>query len=138
MPKSFSKKQVFTSAVGRRREASCRVRLHKGEGQHMVNDKPIGEYFPGQVAKTAWMRPFELTSTLGKYYITAKVSGGGVRGQLVSVVHGTARAFAALNPDKYRFVLKSAGLLTRDARTRERRKVGTGGKSRRAKQSPKR
>ena len=59
-------------------------------------------------------------------------------GQLDAVVHGIARALSLLDRDAYRAILKTAGLLTRDARAKERRKVGTGGKARRAKQSPKR
>jgi len=75
---------------------------------------------------------------VGKYYVTVKVVGGGKNGQLDAVVHGIARAFDKADREKFRPPLKRAGLLTRDARVRERRKVGTGGKARRKKQSPKR
>jgi len=132
------KKKNFTYAVGRRRSASARVRLHKGKEQNLVNGEPIGKYFFGDVLKSKWEMPFKLTDTVGKYYITVKVVGGGKNGQLDAVVHGTARAFSKLNSEKFRSPLKKAGLLTRDSRTRERRKVGTGGKARRKKQSPKR
>ena len=64
--------------------------------------------------------------------------GGGKKGQLGAVTHGMARAFDKLDREKFRPELKKAGLLTRDSRTRERRKIGTGGKARRKKQSPKR
>lgn len=131
-------KKDYAYGVGRRRTSSARVRLYKGNKESLVNDQVIGKYFPGAVMRSAWQKPFELTGTVGKCYITAKVEGGGKQGQLAAVVHGIARAFTNLDAEKYRKVLKSGGLLTRDARKRQRRMVGTGGKSRRAKQSPKR
>lgn len=134
----MTKKINYTYAVGRRRSASARVRLYKGKDQHEVNGKPIGEYFPGVIMKSKWEKPFELTDTLGKYFVTVKVVGGGKEGQLDAVVHGIARTLNELDREKYRISLKRAGLLTRDARKKERRKVGTGGKARRKKQSPKR
>lgn len=128
----------FTYAVGRRRTSSARVRLFKGNKESVVNDKVIGNYFPGVIARAIWQKPFKLTDNVDKYFITVKVIGGGKRGQLEAVVLGTAKAFASLNREKYRSELKKAGLLTRDSRIRERRKVGTGGRARRQKQSPKR
>ncbi len=132
------KKKNWIYAVGRRKSASARIRLFKGKGKNVVNKVPFAEYFPGEVMKTFYSNPFELTDTLGKYYVTVKVVGGGKNGQLEAVIHGIARALALTKPDKFRPPLKRAGLLTRDARVRERRKVGTGGKARRKKQSPKR
>lgn len=132
------KKPNYTYAVGRRRTAAARVRLFKGKGENVVNEKPFWEYFAGTINKIAWMRPFKLTDTEGKYYVTVKVVGGGKNGQLGAVVHGVARTLAKVDEEKFRPPLKKAGLLTRDARIRERRKVGTGGKARRKKQSPKR
>ncbi len=132
------KKINYTYAVGRRRSASARVRLFKGKEKSMVNNIPIEEYFPNEVDKIKYEKPFKLTETLGKYYVTVKVVGGGKQGQLDAVIHGIARTFNALNREKYRPAVKKAGLLTRDSRVRERRKVGTGGKARRKKQSPKR
>ena len=131
-------RKKFTYAVGRRRSASARVRLYRGKEESLVNDQPVDKYFPGVVSKTRWELPFKLTDTLGKHYVTVKVVGGGKNGQLDAAVHGIARALNAYNPEKYRPLLKAAGLLTRDARVRERRKVGTGGRARRKKQSPKR
>lgn len=116
----------------------ARVRVFKGESENLVNGKVIGVYFPGSVAREAWQKPFKTTDTLGKYYITVKVSGGGKKGQLDAVVLGISRALSLLKPDKHREPLKKAGLLTRDSRIRERRMVGTGGRARRQKQSPKR
>lgn len=138
MASKKKKKKDYTYAVGRRKEASARVRLFKGKGENMVNGKPIEEYFPGEIAKVAYEKPFALTDTKGKYYMTAKVEGGGANGQLDAVIHGIARALVEENEEKFRGSLKKEGLLTRDARVKERRKVGTGGKARRQKQSPKR
>ncbi len=132
------RKPNYTYAVGRRRSASARIRLFKGKGESLVNDQVISEYFPGKINKVKWEEPFKLADVVGKYYVTVKVVGGGKNGQLDAVVHGVARAFNKLDREKYRPALKKAGLLTRDARVRERRKVGTGGKARRKKQSPKR
>ena len=129
---------MYKRQAGRRRTSSSRVRLFKGKGQSLVNGIPISEYFPGKVDETKWMAPFELTDTQGKFYVTIKVVGGGKQGQLDASVHGIAKTYDVLDSEKYRQPLKKAGLLTRDARIRERRKVGTGGKARRAKQSPKR
>lgn len=132
------KKPNWIYAVGRRRSAAARIRLFKGKGDNMVNGKSADEYFPGIIEKVAWMKPFKLLEVESKYYFTAKVVGGGKKGQLGACVHGIARALEKVNKEKFRPPLKKAGLLTRDARTRERRKVGTGGKARRKKQSPKR
>jgi len=128
----------YTHSLGRRRSASARVRLYKGKEESTVNNVVIGKYFEGSATAFAWKKPFELTKTFEKYYITAKVVGGGKSGQLGAVVLGIARALVKLDSKEYRTVLKKAGLLTRDARVRERRMVGTGGKARRKKQSPKR
>lgn len=132
------KKKNYTHAVGRRREASARVRLYKGSGDNLVNGELIGKYFPGDLSRSVWMKPFELLDVEEKYYATAKVTGGGRNGQLDAFALGLARAFSKLNPEKFRSILKKAGLLASDPRTRERRKVGMGGKARRKKQSPKR
>jgi len=131
-------KKDYVYAVGRRRTSSARVRLHKGNKESLVNGQVIGKYFPGATMRSVWQKPFELTGTTGKYYITARVMGGGKQGQLRAVVHGLARAFSKRDTEKFRKLLKDGGLLTRDSRKRQRRMVGTGGKSRRAKQSPKR
>lgn len=130
-------KKDYVYAVGRRREASSRVRLFKGSKESTVNDQVIGKYFPGKVNAVMWQKPFEVTGTSGKYFTTAKVEGGGKNGQLDAVIHGIARALAA-SDEKFRIPLKKAGLLTRDSRKKERRMVGTGGKARKQKQSPKR
>ena len=104
----------------------------------MVNGIPIEEYFPGEAAKVAWLKPFTITDTVGKYYATVKVEGGGKSAQLGAVVHGLARALDKESKELYHSFFKKAGLLTRDPRVKERRKPGQMGKARKKKQSPKR
>jgi small subunit ribosomal protein S9 len=125
------------STVGRRKEALARVRLQMGQGQFTINGKPIGEYFLGEVFQKQYNRPLEITKTIGKYSISAKVEGGGKVAQLGAVIHGVARAIAKAQPS-LRVTLKKEGFLTRDARVKERRKYGHAGKARARKQSPKR
>lgn len=137
MAKSNKKTEQWTYAPARRRAVSARVRVIEGKGDSMVNDVLVGKYFPGEAQTNMWQRPFVITENLGKYHFTAKVVGGGKKGQLDAVIHGIAKAIAKMDANQ-RLTLKKAGLLSRDARKRERRKVGTGGKARRAKQSPKR
>ena len=134
----MAKKLNFTYAVGRRRTSSARVRLFLGKGESTVNGQTIEKYFPGEVAQEAYLKPFRVVDVKDKYYVTVKVAGGGKRGQLEAVVHGISKALALVKKDEFRLPLKKLGLLTRDARIRERRKIGTGGKARRKKQSPKR
>jgi small subunit ribosomal protein S9 len=132
------KKQNYTFAAGKRKTASARVRLFKGKGESTVNAIAVEKYFPGPVNKEYWQRPFVLTDTLEKYYVSAKIAGSGKNGQLKAFVLGVARAMSEANPEKFKPALKKAGLLKRDSRIRQRRMVGMGGKSRREKQSPKR
>jgi small subunit ribosomal protein S9 len=125
-------------SVGRRKSAVARVRLFPGQAQMTVNGKPISDYFKGQVAQKAYQKPFELTKTLGKMTGTVKIVGGGPKSQLDALVHGIAKVLEISNSAGFRAPLKSAGLLTRDARVRERRKFGRAGKARALKSSPKR
>jgi len=83
------------------------------------------------------MKPFELTGTKGKFSVTAKITGSGIDAQIEAFVNGLAKALVTFNPE-FRTFLKPAGLLTRDDRMKETRKIGTGGKARRKRQSPKR
>jgi len=143
--KTVTKKANYTYAVGRRKTANARVRIYNTASvpgmdgvQLSINGKPAEQYFPGETAKAAYRKPFIITETLKKMSASVVVAGSGKMGQIDAVVHGIARALALLDRDAYRATLKTAGLLTRDARTRQRRMVGTGGKARRAKQSPKR
>ncbi len=123
--------------VGRRKEAVARVRLLPGNGEVTINGKPVAEYFAGAIFEKKYQRPFDVTKMAGKYAISAKVIGGGVISQLDAVVHGVSRAIAKIDPS-LRTLLKKEGLLTRDARVKERRKYGLAQKARAKKQSPKR
>ena len=131
------KDSKFISAVGRRKEAVARVRIMAGNGQLIVNGKPVGEYFSGAIFQKKYQKPLDLTKASGKYTISVKVEGGGRVSQLEAVVHGIARALSKIDP-ALRVILKREGLLTRDARVKERRKFGLAGKARAKKQSPKR
>lgn len=130
-----SKKFVY--AVGRRKEAAARVRLFKGKEESMVNGKSAKDYFPTGLQTTVF-RPLQVTESQEKYYFTAKILGGGARGQADALALGVARALVATDGEEYKGKLKNLGLLTRDPRIRQRRMVGMGGKARRKKQSPKR
>jgi len=143
--KTIAKKANYTYAVGRRKTANARVRIYNTASvpgldgvQMTINGKPAEQYFPGSTAKATYRKPFIITETLKKMSASVVVVGSGKMGQLDAVVHGIARALSLLDHEAFRTTLKTAGLLTRDARAKERRKVGTGGKARRAKQSPKR
>ena len=133
------KKDRFIYAVGRRKEATARVRLYPDKrGEIIVNEKPIEEYFPGETSSGMYLTPLRTCNVIGRYLITIKVQGSGKMGQLGAVVHGISRVLVKLNEKQYRPILKKKGLLKRDSRAKERRKAGTGGKARRAKQSPRR
>lgn len=129
---------TFHQAIGRRKSAIARVRLIKGQSQITVNGRPISEYFKGPIHQKDYQKPFELTKTLGQYTATVKVAGGGSASQLDAVVLGLARALQLIDKEKFRPALKAAGLMTRDARVRERRKFGLAHAARAKKQSPKR
>ena len=140
----------FIFAVGRRKSAVARVRIYSKipnslkfeehavkKGDIVVNGRIISEYFSGDVSKSVYEQPLKLTNSLNKYTITVRVVGGGLQSQLGAYVLGLSRGLAAID-EASKPVLRKNGLLTRDARVRERRKVGMGGKSRAKKQSPKR
>ncbi|MDO8487308.1 MAG: 30S ribosomal protein S9 [Candidatus Curtissbacteria bacterium] len=128
--------QNYVSAHGRRKEASARVRLFKGKGDNLINSKPMSTFFPSVVSQIRLNKVFELTRTSGKYYATVTVKGSGKNSQLEAVIHGLARALATV--EGLRSIVKKAGMLTRDARVKERRKYGLAQKARKGKQSPKR
>lgn len=131
-------KKDYIGAVGRRKTAVCRVRIYEGQGDFVVNNQVVGDYFATvRNAVTRYNLPFELTGTKGKFAVTAKVAGSGTAAQLGALVHGVSRALVKYNGE-YRTFLKAAGLLTRDDRMKETRKIGMGGKARRKRQSPKR
>lgn len=131
-------KSRYIEAVGRRKVATARVRIYDVPGDFVVNDEIVGQYFDEIIhAHAIYHKPLEIVGLKGKLTITAKVSGSGIRSQLDAVNHGLARALVEMNPE-FRPLLKEAGLLTRDDRMKETRKIGMGGKARRKRQSPKR
>ncbi|MDD4026796.1 MAG: 30S ribosomal protein S9 [Candidatus Shapirobacteria bacterium] len=128
---------TYTYAIGRRKAAIATVKLFFGKGESTVNKIPADKYFPGKTAQIAYNRPFVITETFGKYYYQTKIIGGGKGGQVEALQLALARALVKID-ENFKPVLKPSGLLTVDSRVKERRMVGTGGKSRRQKQSPKR
>lgn len=136
--KTKKTKKDYIYAVGRRKTATARVRLFQKAGDLLVNGKAAGQYFQDELSSHQYLKPLKLTGTEGKFSFSAKVEGSGKKAQLGAIVHGLSRALAKLDVEAYRPILKTAGLLTRDDRMKESRKVGTGGKARRKKQSPKR
>jgi small subunit ribosomal protein S9 len=114
--------QYFES-VGRRKAATARVRIYPGEEGVVVNSKPAYEYFTRPDDNRSIQAPFQVTGTVGQYGVSVLVRGGGITGQAEAIRHGIARALLKTNPE-YRGALKSAGLLTRDPRVKERKKPG--------------
>lgn len=111
-------------SVGRRKAAVARVRLYPGSGKITVNGKPAPDYFGGRaVYQAALAEPLLLTGNRERFDITVRVVGGGVSGQAGAIRHGIARALTKVDED-LRPTLKRARLLTRDARVKERKKVG--------------
>lgn len=131
-----SNPKIIKKTVGRRKRSVASVYLTAGTGQITVNAKPVENYFPGEFAKRIYSLPFVVTD-LFKYDASVKVHGGGKEGQLDALVLGIARSLSEIK-DTYKSLLRKAGLMTRDSRERQRRMIGTGGKSRRQKSSPKR
>lgn len=113
----------FYYGTGRRKSAVARTRIYPGSGQILVNNRPIEEYFPRATLQMIVRQPLNLTKTLGKFDIKATVDGGGVAGQAEALRHGISRALLAYDLE-LRSTLKRAGLLTRDARIKERKKYG--------------
>jgi len=110
-------------ATGRRKEAVARVRLIPGTGQFKLNGRPLVDYFPRPVLQMIVTEPLRLTNTIDAYDIVARIEGGGMSGQAGALRHGIARALVEADPT-LRPELKRKGLLTRDARAKERRKYG--------------
>ena len=131
-------KSRYFEGIGRRKVATARVRIYEVPGDFIVNEQVVGQYFDEVMfAPALYNRPLEVVGLKGKFTISVKVSGSGISSQLGAVNHGLARALIEFNPE-LRPLLKAAGLLTRDDRMKETRKIGTGGKARRQRQSPKR
>ena len=113
-------------AIGRRKEARCRVYIKPGSGKWDVNGRTLGDYFPRPALVTAIQQPFTATDTLGRFDIKANVDGGGQSGQAGALRLAVARALVKLD-EGHRRKLRDLGLLTRDARAVERKKPGRPG-----------
>jgi small subunit ribosomal protein S9 len=142
----------YYEAVGRRKEAVARVRLYlvtnkEGKvnvgnheikkGEIFINGKPATVVYSSQDEIERLLLPLKLTQQENRFAISVLVKGGGREGQLGAIVHGLSRGLV-LADSQLKPILRQHHLLTRDPRMKERRKVGTGGKARRKKQSPKR
>lgn len=128
---------VYIPTVGRRKTAIARVRLYSGSGDNIINEKSISSFFGDVSLHAIIFRPLDLLSKRDSVHFSVKVIGGGPHSQAEAIAHGLSRAMLKAD-ETHKKALRDAGLLTRDPRMRETRKMGTGGKARRAKQSPKR
>lgn len=126
----------YNYGTGRRKSSVARVFLKAGSGKIVINDKPVDEYFSRETGRMIVRQPLALTDNLSRFDIMVNVSGGGESGQAGAVRHGITRALIDLDAEM-KPVLKAAGLVTRDAREVERKKVGFH-KARRRKQFSKR
>ena len=114
------------AATGRRKESTARVKLEPGDGTITVNCRPIQEYFPRETLRQVIAQPLEAANAVGQFAIQVRVHGGGITGQAGATRHGIARALEIWDPN-LRPTLKRGGFLTRDARTKERKKYGQRG-----------
>ncbi len=110
-------------AIGRRKEAVCRVYLKPGSGKWEVNGRALGDYFPRPTLVSSIQLPFSATDNLGKWDVMANLDGGGVAGQAGALRLAIARALVKQD-ETYKPKLREMGLLTRDARAVERKKPG--------------
>jgi small subunit ribosomal protein S9 len=112
------------AATGRRKEAIARVRIVPGSGKFSINGRTLEDYFPNKLHQQTINEPFVTAAVVGSYDVIATIVGGGVTGQAGALRLGIARALNAVDAEASRPVLKKAGLLTRDARVKERKKAG--------------
>jgi small subunit ribosomal protein S9 len=119
-------KAVEYSATGRRKTSVARVQLAPGSGKWQINKRELKDYFPSEALLGYIAQPLNLTHSLDKFDIDARVAGGGIAGQAGALRHALARALTVADAS-LRDVLKNSGCLTRDARRRERKKPGQPG-----------
>ena len=112
--------------TGRRKTATARVYLRPGNGAFVVNKRDLDLYFRRETDKMILKQPLVLTETTDAFDIFVNVNGGGTTGQAGAIKHGISRALLRYNPE-FRASLKAAGMLTRDARIKERKKYGQKG-----------
>jgi small subunit ribosomal protein S9 len=132
----LDKQAAYVHGTGRRKTAVAQVRLTPGGGGIVVNGKPYDEFFPRVVNQQVILKPLSLAESQDKYKITIKVAGGGVCGQATAIAHGISRALVEADIN-LKGTLRQNGMLTRDSRAKERKKVGLK-RARKASQSPKR
>jgi small subunit ribosomal protein S9 len=111
-------------ATGRRKEAIARVRIIPGSGTWTINGRTLDEYFPNKVHQQIVSEPFVTAAVDGAYDVIARINGGGISGQAGALRLGVARALNEADAEASRPGLKKAGMLTRDARIKERKKAG--------------
>lgn len=136
LAREAKKPERYFEAVGRRKTSTARIRLFTRAGDFTVNGKPYGQYFPTLELQKIAEDALQKMKLLGRFKISAKISGGGTHGQAEALRHGLARSLIKFNPD-FRKRLKRAGFLARDPRAKERKKFGLK-KARRAPQWAKR
>lgn len=117
-------KTSYFYGTGRRKSSVARVRVYKGTGKIIINDRPIDDYFGLETLKLIVRQPLVLTDTDGQFDVICRVNGGGVTGQAGAIRHGISRALLQYDTENLRPLLKKAGFLTRDPRMKERKKYG--------------
>ena len=115
--------QRYFYGLGRRKSAVARVRLYPGDGTVVVNGKPMEEVIPRESLRNEILRPLVATDNVNNFNIQVRVEGGGVSGWAGAISHGVSRALVVYN-DTNKALLRAEGLLTRDARVKERKKPG--------------
>ncbi len=115
--------QHYFQATGRRKTAIARVRLYPGGGAFVVNGKPLEDVLPRPSHQLQVLQPLRATGTAGKFNVQVKAIGGGISGWAGAIAHGISRALVEADPGM-KPQLKKLGLLTRDARMKERKKYG--------------
>ena len=113
----------YYEAVGRRKRAIARVRLYPGDGETVINGKPLKEYFRRPQDWLDVLAPFNLTDNENRFNVSVLVRGGGITGQAQAIRLGVSRALLVADPD-LKSRLRKAGFLTRDPREKERKKPG--------------
>lgn len=116
-------KGEYYYGLGRRKEATAKVRLYKGKGKVIVNGKELSEYFTSGLLREKIFSPLKLIGSENKFDISVLVSGGGKSGQVGAITHGITRAVISYD-ESFRTALKKSGFVTRDPRAKERKKYG--------------
>ena len=119
----MEKSTTYFYGTGRRKTSVAQVRLFPGDGNIIVDGMAYEERFPRTEHRQTIMRPLVVTDGVGKYNVVVKVAGGGISGQSGAISHGIARALVR-SDESLKPILRHNGLLTRDSRAKERKKVG--------------